>query len=80
MLTIEGPTTLIKKLVSNQGWSDERLQPHQQGMHTVNETGMLATKIDLLLKKIEDYPQDKAQLQPIQALDACMMCEVCRST
>jgi len=56
LLTIEGPTTLIKKLVSNQGWSDERLQPHQQGMHTVNETGMLAAKIDLLLKKIEDYP------------------------
>ena len=38
---------------------------------------MLVMKIDLLLKKFEDYFQDKAQLQTLQALKTCMMCEVC---
>ena len=38
---------------------------------------MLAMKIDLLLKKFEDYSQDKAQMQTLQALKTCMTCEVC---
>ena len=38
---------------------------------------MLAMKIDLLLKKFEDYSQDKAQMQTLQALETRMMCEVC---
>ena len=40
---------------------------------------MLAMKIDLLLKKFEDYSQDKAQLQTLQALETRMTCEVCRN-
>ena len=58
-LPIERATALIEKMVSNQGWSDDRLQPRQRGMHSVKEADMLAMKIDLLLKKIEDYSQDK---------------------
>ena len=61
-LTIKRATALIKKMVSNQGWSDDRLQPCQRGMHSVKEADMLAMKIVLLLKKFEDYSQDKAQL------------------
>ena len=38
---------------------------------------MLAMKIDLLLKKFEDYSQEKAQMQTLQALKVCMTCEVC---
>ena len=38
---------------------------------------MLAIKIDLLLKKFEDYSQDKAQMQTLQALETRMTCEVC---
>ena len=49
-------------------------------MHIVKEMDMLAAKIDILHKKIEDYRQDKVQLQPIQALDARMMCEVSGNT
>ena len=30
-LTIERATSLIEKMVSNQGWSDDRLQPRQGG-------------------------------------------------
>ena len=58
-LTTERPTSLIEKMVSNQGWSNDRLQPHQRGMHSVKEVDMFAMKIDLLLKKFEDYSQDK---------------------
>jgi hypothetical protein len=66
-LTIERATTLIEKMVSNQGWSDDRLQPRQRVMHSVKETDMLGMKIDLLLKKFKDYSQDKAQMQTLQA-------------
>ena len=64
-------------MVSNQGWRDDRLQPCQQGMHSVKEADMLAMKIDLLLKKFEDYSQDKARMQTLQALETRMTCEVC---
>ena len=37
---------------------------------------MLAMKIDLLLKKFEDYSQDKAEMQTLQALETRMTCEV----
>ena len=40
---------------------------------------MLATKIDLL-KKFEGYPQDKAQIETLQVLDARMTYEVCGNT
>ena len=63
-------------MVTNQGWSDERLQSRQRVMHTVKETDKVAAKIDLLLKKFEDYSQDKAQMQTLQALEARMTCEV----
>jgi len=46
-------------------------------MHSVKEADMLAMKTDLLLKKFEDYSEDKAQLQSLQALEARMTCEVC---
>ena len=46
-------------------------------MHSVKEADMLAIKIDLLLKKFEDYSQDKAQMQTLEALEARMTCQVC---
>jgi hypothetical protein len=58
-LTAERATSLIDKMVTNQGWSDERLQSRQRVMHTVKETDKLAAKIDLLLKKFEDYPRTR---------------------
>ena len=69
-LTIERATALIEMMVSNQGWSDDCLQPRQRGKHSIKETDMLAMKIDLLLKKFEDYSQDKAQMQTLQALES----------
>ena len=55
-LTPERATSLIEKMVSNQDWSDDRLQSRQRRMHSVKEADMLAAKIDLLLKKFEGYP------------------------
>ena len=51
-LTVDGATTLINKMVSNQSWGEERKT--QKGMHTVKETDMLFTKIDLLIKRHEE--------------------------
>ena len=78
-LTLERAISLVEKRVSNQGWSNDRLQSRQRGMHSIKEADMLAVKIDLLLRKFKGYPQDKAQMQTLQALDARMTCEVCRN-
>ena len=52
-LTIDGATTLINKMVSNQSWWEERKT--QKGMHTVKETDMLSAKIDILMKRLEGW-------------------------
>jgi hypothetical protein len=47
-------------------------------MHTVKETDMLATKIDLLMKRLDDHAQEKeAMTSTISAIDSGMTCEVC---
>ena len=56
-LTITKAKELVEKMVSNQGWSDERLQPRTKGMHTVKETDMIAAKLDLLIKKLGEGSQ-----------------------
>ena len=55
-LTPKRTTSLVEKMVSNQGWSDDRLKPRQRGIHFVKEADMLSMKIDLLLKKFEGSP------------------------
>ena len=35
LLSVADAKTLIEKMFSNQGWSDGRLQPHKQGMHSI---------------------------------------------
>jgi hypothetical protein len=63
-------------MVSNQSWGEER--KIQKGMHTVKETDMLAARIDLLMKRLEERAQDKEAMKGIvQALDSHMTCEVC---
>ena len=55
-LTITEATALIGKMVSNQGWSKERLQTCKRGggMHTIKEVDILSAKMDLLMKRLED--------------------------
>ena len=54
-LTIANANALVAKMVSNQGWNDERSQPKTKGgMHTIKEVDMLSAKMDLMLKHLND--------------------------
>ena len=44
----------------------------------MKETDMLAAKIDLLMKRLEEWNQDKESMMgTVQAMDSHMTCEVC---
>jgi hypothetical protein len=61
-LTIAKATKLVEKMVSNQGWSEEHLQPHTKGIHTIKEMDMLAAKMDLLLKRLDERVKFKEHM------------------
>ncbi|KAJ1295966.1 hypothetical protein BS78_01G262700 [Paspalum vaginatum] len=63
-------------MASNQGWRQERASNKPRGVHHIDSTDMLATKMDLLLKKLEDTPE----AVPVQALHSRMTCEHCGNT
>ena len=47
-------------------------------MHTVKEADMLAAKMDLLLKRLDERAADKEAMKgTIKAMDSHMTCEVC---
>jgi hypothetical protein len=74
-LTIDGAMALIKKMVANQSWWEEGKQ--QKGMHTVKETDMLATKMDLSLKRLDERASDKEAMKgTVKAMDFKVTCEV----
>ena len=78
-LTVSEATTLIEKMVSNQGWSEDRLQTWKDGMHTIEETDMLAAKLDLLIKRLDKHGAIKgATYGTIQSLYSHIPCEMCR--
>ena len=76
-LTITQAIALIEKMASNQGWNEERLQPHKRGggMHQLKEVDMLSAKMDLLMKKLEDRTNEKQEVMHIH--DSHMTCEEC---
>ena len=68
---------MIEKMVSNQGWNEERSQPRTKGgMYTVKETDMLAAKLDLLLKKLDEGNRQQ-MLVLVHAMNSYFTCEVC---
>ena len=75
-LSVVDAKTLIEKMVSNQGWSNDRLQPYKRGMHSVEEIDMPAAKMDLLAKRVEHYEKVSAQ-EALKAMESHMTCEVC---
>jgi len=75
-LSVVDTKTLIEKMVSNQGWSDDRLQPYKRGMHSITEIGMLVAKMDLLVKQVEHYEKVSAQ-EILKTMDSHITCEVC---
>ena len=48
-------------------------------MHSLKEADMLATKVDLLAKRLENCEKMSAQ-ETVQAMDTHMTCEVCGET
>ena len=76
-LTIAKATALIEKMISNQGWNEERSQPRTKGgMHTVKEMDMLAAKLDLLLKKLDEGNRQH-MLVLVHAMNSYLTCKVC---
>jgi hypothetical protein len=74
-LSVADAKTLIEKMVSSQGWSDDRLQSCKQGMHSIKEIDMLVAKMDLLAKRVEHYEKVSAQ-ETFKATDSHMTCEI----
>jgi len=69
-------------MVINQGWNEERLQPKKRGDHALSEVDMLSSKMDLLMKKIEESSSKKG-IKAIQtptavrAVEIDPWCKVC---
>jgi hypothetical protein len=75
-LTIDEAKALIEKMVTNQGWGEDRTPAKtQKGMHTMKETDLFATKIDLLLKRTGECAPN-SNMGTANALDSQMTCEV----
>ena len=60
-LTLPVATALVEKMASNQCWNEEQVQTHKRGggMHQLKEVDMMSTKIDLLLKRLEERANEK---------------------
>ena len=67
-------------MTSNQGWSEERLQTRKRGggMHQLKEVDMLSAKMDLLMKRLEEWANEKQEVMHIH--DSHMTCEECGNT
>jgi hypothetical protein len=70
----------MEKMVSNQGWNEERHQTHKRGgaMHRLKEVGMLSSKMDLLMKRLKERANEKQEVMHIH--DSRMICEECGNT
>jgi hypothetical protein len=72
-LQVPAAKELIKKVVANQGWDGDHLQPHTHGVHQVDGIDMIAAMMDLLMKKLEA----SSNMETTKIMEAHMMCEVC---
>jgi len=79
-LTISQAIALVEKMASNQGWSDERTQTCKRGggMHQLREVDMLAAKMDLPIKRLDERTVEKKEVMHIH--DSGMTCEECGET
>jgi hypothetical protein len=73
LLQVSAAMELIEKMVANQGWDGDRLQPRTRGVHQVDGIDMIATKIDLLMMKLEA----SSNMETAKIMDTHMTCEVC---
>ena len=66
-ITLLATTALVEKMASNQGWNEEQVHTRKRGggMHQLKEVDMLSTKMDLLMKKLEDQANEKKEVMHI---------------
>jgi hypothetical protein len=69
-LNIEEDRTLVEKMASNQSLDEERTQTRTHMVHQLEDVDILTTKIDLLMKKLENLVLDHLKM-----VDARVMCE-----
>jgi len=67
-LNVTDAKALIEKMVSNQGWSNERLQPRKRGMSSLKEPDMPVAKMELHAKRLKNCKKMSAQ-ENVQAMD-----------
>jgi hypothetical protein len=73
LLQVPAAKESIEKMVANQGWDGERLQPRTYGVHQIDGIDMLAAKMGLLMKKFEA----PSNMETTKIMDARMTCEIC---
>jgi hypothetical protein len=71
-LSIKEDGALIEKMASSQSWTNEHTQSCTRKVHQLEEVDMVITKIDHLMKKLEDPGLDHLKM-----VDTGMMCEEC---
>ena len=77
-LNLQDATSLVEKMASNQSWNEERTQPRKRGgVHQLKEIDMLAAKMDLIMKKLEERNSEKREVMHVS--DSLMTCEECGS-
>jgi glutaredoxin-related protein len=74
-LSIEEARKLIEKMASNQSWDDEHTLSCTHKVHQLEEVDMLTTKIDLLMKNLEN-----SGLDHLKMFDARVTYEECGET
>jgi hypothetical protein len=72
-LQVPAAKELIEKMVANQGWGGDRLQPRTRGVHQVDGIDKIAAKMDLLMKIWEA----SSNMETAKMMDSHMTCEVC---
>jgi hypothetical protein len=72
-LQVPDAKELIEKMVANQGWDGDRLQPRTRCVHKVDGIDMIVAKMDILMKKLEA----STNMETVKIMDAHMTCEVC---
>ena len=74
-LDVVGAKMLIDKIASNQSWRGDKQPARPRGVHQIDSVDMLASKMDLLMKKLES-----PHMEANQVLESRMTCETCGET
>jgi hypothetical protein len=72
-LQVPAGKELVEKMVANQGWDGDCLQPRTCSVHQVDGIDIIAAMMDLLMKKLEA----STNMETAKIMDAHITCKVC---